>query len=245
MVGEFHSTLSKLKMSLIGGLGAILIAGPAVALDLNFTPDLKSAGWRMHVPRGKQAAEFLIESTGSLTVQADSQVAFLYTFVPDDPLPGHTLRWSWRVDKDFPGTNLSDQGSDDRPLAVHVYFADQDAGLLKKMGRGMAAMFGVPVSGEAITYVWGGQRPVGTMIPNPFMDDGEGVLFIRQSPGFTATGQWVDETVDLAADYRAAFGGELSAVSVIAVSADTDDTGAQSQAQIRDLQLADSLIEPR
>ena len=62
MVGEFHSTLSKLKMSLIGGLGAILIAGPAVALDLNFTPDLKSAGWRMHVPRGKQAAEFLIEN---------------------------------------------------------------------------------------------------------------------------------------------------------------------------------------
>lgn len=245
MVGVFYSTLSNLKKPLIGVLALALLTGPAIAMDLKFTPDLKSAGWRIHTPRGMQAAQFSVESTGSLTVRADSQVAFLYTLVPDAPLPGRTLSWSWRVDKDFPGTDLSKPGSDDRPLAVHVYFADQDAGLLKRMGRGMAAMFGVPVSGRAITYVWGGRRSVGTMIPNPFMDDGEGVLVIKQSPSITPTGQWIEEAVDLVADYETAFGGVPPAVSVIAVSADTDDTSAQSQAQIRDLRLGDRFSEPR
>lgn len=241
MISGYYFTLYKFKMSLMGMVVLAVLTAPAVALEFGFAPDLKTAGWRIHTPRGKQTAEFLVQSTGSLTVHADSQVAFLYTIVPDAGASEHTLRWSWRVDKGFPGTDLSARGADDRPIAVHVYFADDDVGLLRKLGRGMASVFGVPVSGRAITYVWGGRRPARAMIPNPFMDDGDGVLVVQQSSSSAPTGQWVEETVDLAADYRAAFGGEPSMVKVIAVSADTDDTGAKSRAQIRDLQLVDGL----
>lgn len=229
----------------MGAVLAAVLPGSVVALDLSFAPDLKSAGWRVHIPRGKDAAEFLVDDAGHLTVRASAQVAFLYTIVPDDPQPGQTLSWSWRVDQNFPGTDLSKPGSDDRPIAVHVYFTDQKTGLLKKLGRGMAAMFGVPVSGRAITYVWGGRRPARTMIPNPFMDDGEGVLVVQRSPILASNEKWIEETVDLAADYLAAFGGEPTPVSVVAISADTDDTGAKSLSQVRDLRLLGGLNEPR
>lgn len=105
------------------------------------------------------------------------------------------------------------------------------------MGRGFAGLFGVPVSGKAITYVWGGQQPRGTMMPNPFMKEGEGVLVIRQSSTVSSDDSWTYETVDLAADYQAAFGEVLAPVSVIGVSADTDDTGGSAVSQIKDVSL--------
>ena len=86
----------------MGAVLAAALAGPTTALDLSFAPDLKSVGWRVHVPRGKGAAEFLVDDAGHLTVRANAQVAFLYTFIPDDPQPGLTLSWSWRVDQNLP-----------------------------------------------------------------------------------------------------------------------------------------------
>lgn len=213
------------------------VAAPAQALDLPFTPDLTATGWKVHTPSGKTAALFTVEGSGGLTVAASQAVAFLYCFIPDEGKGATLLSWDWRVTQDFVGTDLSQPGADDRPIAVHVYFTDQKSGLLKRMGRGLAGLFGVPVSGRAITYVWGGQQPPGTMIANPFMKTGEGVLMVLQSSMPTDAGAWKRETVDLAADYRAAFGEAPSPVSVIAVSADTDDTGASAVAQIRGLTL--------
>lgn len=217
----------------------ICSGSPAYALELVFTPDLKTADWKLHTPSGQTAAQFTVEEDGSLTVAASHAVAFLYCFVPDEGKTAASLSWEWRVTEDFAGTDLSQPGADDRPVAVHVYFTDQKPGLLKRMGRGLASLFGVPVSGRAITYVWGGRQPPGTMIANPFMKTGEGVLIIRQPsmPADADAGAWKRETVDLTADYRAAFGEAPSPVSVIAVSADTDDTGASAVAQIRNLAL--------
>jgi hypothetical protein len=213
----------------------------AAALDLTFGPDLKTAGWSSYTPRGKDTAEFQVDADGSLIVRADQAVAFLYFFVPAAEANAQTLSWDWRVDKSFPGTDLSQPGADDRALAVHVYFSDQNIGLMKRLGRGLAGVFGLPVSGRALTYVWGGKRPKGTVIPNPFMAAGEGVFIIRQSAEMVSPGQWVTEKIDLTADYKAAFGADPPPVNVIAVSADTDDTGASALALLRGLRLGGSL----
>lgn len=234
-----HSTISVLKMSLLGLLVAATVTMPATAQNLVFAPDLEQIGWRVHTPRGKQAADFTIDGDGSLDVAAVQAVSFLYRPIPKTDKSPRVLSWQWRVDEGFPGTNLSAPGRDDRALAVHVYFSDQNAGVMRRLTRGVASMFGAPVSGRAITYVWGGQRPVGTVVANPFMDDGEGVLVIKRS-STEVTKQWVAETIDLVADYRIAFGEQAPPVRYIAVSADTDDTGATSRARIKDLRLSDS-----
>ncbi len=218
---------------------------PALSQELGFKPDLKSAGWKTHTPRGKAAAQFEVLDDGSLKITARQAVAFLYRFIPKAEGVSGSLSWDWRIDQSFLATNLSTPGQDDRPLAIHVYFTDQDAGVLQRLGSGLAGLFGVPVSGRAITYIWGGQHPDGMMLPNPFMEDGDGVLVIRRSGLQNITGEWVTETVDLAADYQSAFGEAAPPVSVVAVSADTDDTGATSQALVRNLRLIPNPISVR
>lgn len=238
-----HPILAKLypwlKHSLRAGLVVMMSSTMCLAqvLDVPFGPNLKSAGWKVHVPSKKSAAVFSVEADESLTVTADQAVAFLYSFIPDDGKTSTVLSWEWQVMRDFAGTDLSEPGADDRPIAVHVYFSDQKAGLLKRLGSGLAGMFGVPVSGRALTYVWGGLQPPRSMMPNPFMKEGEGALVVLQASDPSVAQGWRSETVDLAADYRAAFGEEPPPLSVVAVSADTDDTGAVSRAQIRGLSL--------
>lgn len=210
----------------------------ADAQGLTFEADLQSAGWKVHTPRGKTPADFVVPTENTLEITAENAVAFLYRFVPKGEGSQTVLSWEWKVKESFSPTDLSVPGQDDRPIAIHVYFTDQNPSVMSRLSSGLAGLFGAPVSGRAITYIWGGQRPELTMLPNPFMDDGEGVLIIRRSGDQTMTEQWMSETVDLAADYNRAFGGRAPPVSVIAVSADTDDTGAKAQAVVRNLRLS-------
>lgn len=245
MIEFYHCIVFALRKSRLGLFLAVMVTWPATAETLVFSPDLEQTGWRIHTPRGKQAAQFVVAEEGVLSVTADAAMSFLYTPVPKTDELARTLSWQWRVDEDFPGTDLSIPGQDDRALAVHVYFSDDNPGVIKRLGRGMASLFGVPVSGRAITYIWGGQEPIGTAMPNPFMGDGEGVLIIKRSPTETEMPQWQMEVVDLASDYHTAFGETAPALRFIAVSADTDDTGAKSRARIKDLRLGGGFISPR
>lgn len=234
---DFLSQLAKRFIVVVVVVAACLVGSlPVRAVELAFGPDLAAAEWSVYTPRKKAPATFSVERDGSLTVEADTAVAFLYRFVPKDLAESRTLSWQWRVDHDFAGTDLSKPGADDRPIAVHVYFADEEIGPMGRLTRGLGRLFGAPVSGRAITYVWGGHVAPRTMIPNPFMKDGEGVFVICQPSG-DGDSDWRSEVMDLEQDYLAAFGDVPAAVSTIAVSSDTDDTRAYALARLRNLRL--------
>ena len=137
---------------------AMGIASPDMvhAVTLPFGPDLKANGWNTYTPRGKEPARFSIDTDGALRIQADQAVAFLYRPVPKEAARATALSWQWQVEKDFPPTDLSKPGFDDRPLAVHVFFSDKDAGLLRRLTGSFGRFLGLPVqagrlpmSGEA------------------------------------------------------------------------------------------------
>ena len=208
------------------------VMGLAETLPLG--PGLKANGWNTYTPRGKTPAQFSIGDDGALRIEAEQAVAFLYREVPKDGAQATSLSWLWRVDEDFPPTDLSQPGADDRPLAVHVFFLDQDAGLLKRLTGSFGRFLQLPVYGRAITYVWGGSYEPGAMVANPFMPEGDGVLVIGQA-SLTEHDDWVRQTVNIAADFEAAFGTTPSRILGIAISSDTDDTGAVSVSRIRDI----------
>lgn len=207
---------------------AAFLAGPAWAASDTAPPAFND--WKLLVLPDKDPAEFRISETGSLRIEAMNAVGFLYAQI--DEVPSRRLAWRWRVDQNIPATDLSRSGQDDRPLALHVWFPPKPEDV--SFGDRLGALFGYPMIGQVLTYVWGGTAQRGERMPNPHFENSK--LIVLRS-GTTPTGIWFNEEIDIAADYRMAFGAPPPARAYIAISADTDDVGGTSIAQLDDLKL--------
>ena len=216
------------------GFLLILPASASVAQSISFAPTLEEAGWdTINVPE-QEPNDAQVDADGILTVTSNGTVSFL---VREVQAPEHAvLSWEWQTAASFPARNLDIPGQDDRPAAVHVWFPEPSKDLFSWLGGGLKDLLGYPVFGKAITYVWGAEAPADTLMPNPFMDDGEGVMILLR-PDSTPMQEWITERRDLAQDYARAFGTPVKAAAYIALSADTDDTGARAQFRIRNVSL--------
>jgi hypothetical protein len=198
------------------------------------TPGLD--GWSLIKVPGRTAAAFTARDD-ILTVAARRGVGFLYR-----PLPSgvpRILSWQWRIDRGIAPTDPSARGRDDRALALHVWSPRKDGGEVPLRQRLAARMAGAPPYGRGLTYMWGGTRPPGTAVPNVYMPKGQGQVIVCR--GAEAPEQtWMTETVDLAADFAAAFGAGEDAPAFLAVSADTDDAGGDSVAHVANITFRSS-----
>ena len=164
----------------------------------------------------------------------------LYRSVAQDEKARRFLTWRWRVDQTMPPTDLSRQGGDDRPLAVHLWFPlpDERADFWDRLKTPLQRLFtDLPVNGQVLTYVWGGKGDRGEKILNPFLD-GRGMMIILRD-GTTETGQWFDEKIDFASDFRMAFGFAAPLPEALAVSGDADDSQGRSLGVVAHLAFAD------
>ncbi len=215
---------------LLAILVAIVLVRPAGAADLLADP----GAWEKLTVDDAPAADFAFGDGGTLRVEADGAVAFLYR--PVDGAP-HRIAWDWRVDDGIAATDPAAKGEDDRPIAVHLWF---DTGDRRKTLYGdLARLLGYPTVTHGITYVWGATRAEGGIVANPYYERGR-ILVLRRSAGPSAG--WVTErraiTADLARAFPKADIGPADLAYVV-VSADTDDQGGRSRARIRNLRRFD------
>ena len=133
------------------------------------------------------------------------------------PGPGRWLR-GWR------STDLRRKGGDDRNLAV--YFAWTDAETAARADPSNAARLLRGANTRVLVYVWGDDDARGTIQASPYL---EGLCTVILRPA--GTGQHV-ERVDLAGDFRRAFGTAPGVMVGIGISADSDDTGGRIRASI-------------
>jgi hypothetical protein len=219
--------------------------GPALALLLAFTPgvaqavidaDLEAKGWREVPNPNKKENVFRAGADGAIEVVSNDSVSTLYTPVEVDLDERPVLTWRWRVDEAAPATDLSVKGADDCSLAVYVGFPYQagDASLVERMKRSMVEVVaGEDAPGRVLRYVFCGRHQRGEVVASPHLGEAGFMRVLR--PTESPTGEWFAEQVDLAADYREAFGEEPPNPSLVAIQADTDDTGSSSRARVTDL----------
>ena len=218
-------------------LGAMVpVAAAGATLEPSRTPldpALSRDGWQLHGVAGRMTATFIAQPDGTIAVAAERAVAFLVRPLSDAERSGGgpSLRWRWRVDAAPPPTDLARTDGDDRPLAVHVIFpAPRGEGWFARLRHSLvAAAAGDLFAGRVLSYVWGGTAASGARLPNPYLP-GDAVLIVRRGTG-APLGVWLDETVDVAADYRTAFGAPPHEPPT-AISSDTDDRGGTARAQI-------------
>ena len=189
--------------------------------------------WKRIEVRDKRPTTFRV-SQESMEVVADGSVAFLYREIGPFMSANPRIEWQWRIDKNIPATDQSLQKKDDRPLAVHLWFDESSRSLFGSV----SSLLGRPRVGHLITYVWGGTRPSGTILPNPYYPDKGVIIILRNDEG--ATG-WRSEKRDIVADFKKSFGAEpdLATLRHVAVSGDTDDSNTSSRSQLRHFRIAE------
>ncbi len=206
---------------------SLALATPAQAGSLSFA----DSAWETIGVPGKTKTRFLLEQGGSLSVISDTSVAFRYRGL--DTI-GQALSWRWPVDEMGPPSDPMRVGADDRPIAVHLWFPEQDD--QTSLFGGLAELFGYPEVGNALTYTWGGSADQPRLQPNPHLAEGQGALVILQTDD-SAEQSWIWETIDFRADFQAAFGKEAPLPNYIAISGDSDDLGGRREAHIADLRF--------
>lgn len=213
-------------------VAAFSTAKPGAALP----PDWAPLGIRNVERRTRYA---LVEDGGTVVLRADADASAsgVSRKLRVDPAEFPLLKWRWKVSHVLKAADLSKKEGDDYPARLYVMFDLP----LERLPFGerttlrMARAFHDPdLPAATICYVWDGKAPAGTIQPSVYTNR---VRMIVAESGAARAGRWVDMTRDLAADYRAAFGGEPPLVSAVAVATDTDNTGEAVTAWFGDISL--------
>lgn len=216
----------------VGWAGAALAAETIIPIG----PDLAALGWREAPFRDKASNRFVGHADGRLEVLTERSVSLLYFPIPVDLAHTPCLTWRWRVDRTMEPTDLTRRGADDRPLAVYVAFpyVAAEAGMGDRLKRLLVEQIeGPDAPGRVLIYMWGGTGARGMRFLSPHIGAAGPMEILR--PGDATLGAWQEERVDVAADYRRAFGTPPPPTQYVAVAGDSDDTRSASAASVAGL----------
>jgi hypothetical protein len=199
-------------------------------------PELQAQGWQEIANPNKAENAYRATPEGAIEVTSRNSVSTLYRPVDANLEERPMLTWRWRVEEPAPATDLSAKGEDDCSLAIYVgfpYSSDQ-ASFFERLKRPLVESWaGENAPGRVLRYVFCGRHQQGEVVESPYLGSAGFIRVLR--PASSPTGKWFTEQVDLAADYRLAFGEEPQDPMQIAIQADTDNTQSASRALVADL----------
>lgn len=221
--------------------GGALAQPPIIPLFSGLPVGGAIVGWRPLKPAPKvpDTRYTLEDDAGEMVVRAEA-VASMSGLVHELRVPAAqlgTLHWRWRVRAPVASADMRQKSGDDYAARVYVLF-DYPRARLSLVTRAKLALaeafYGQPIPTAVINYVWDNRQPVGTLRPNAYTDRAR--MWVLES-GAARAGEWVTETRDLAADFRAAFGEAPPDLIGIAIATDTDNTAEHATAWFGDLVL--------
>ncbi|WP_342068557.1 DUF3047 domain-containing protein [Yoonia algicola] len=167
----------------------------------------------------------------NLGLVSEGSVSIAWSRVGSTDWSTDAASWNWTVDQSVPPTDLSRKGGDDRNISLYFVFVPESIAPSLE-GANIRALLGND-DVRIIQYAWGGNHARGQVIASPYGPSGQGVTIALRQAGTGSFG----ESVDLAADYARAFGGEKGALIGLAVSGDSDDTESVIRAAVGNLTL--------
>ncbi len=189
----------------------------------------------LNFPKIKNHSQYTLAAEGNKTVlkaeshASASAIVYRRTFnIYEHP----RISWRWKV------TQLSDRGNpkekagDDYPIRVYVMFQYDPARASlgeRLMYNASKVIYGKYPPHSTLNYVWTGVNVPERFIASPYT--GKAYMVVLEK-GRQRVGQWVEESVNVLADYRKAFGQDPPAIAGLAVMSDTDNTGAAAVAYL-------------
>ena len=115
------------------------------------------------------------------------------------------LKWRWKIAGLVKNADIATKEGDDYPARVYVTFVYDPgrASVGMRMQYGMAkSLYGEYPPHAGINYVWDGNAPAGTMVPNAYT--ARAMMFVVES-GAKRIGEWVEVERNVYEDYTRAF----------------------------------------
>ena len=202
------------------------------------------AGWRVvgwpdqRMPLTRYTAEAV---DGRLALRLDARASYgnLVHAVPAQA-PPRTVAWAWRIQQPNPSADLRLKAGDDASAKVCLGFdmaLDRVPFVERTLLRLARSRSADALPAATLCWVWGRSEPPGIAIDNAYS---RRVRYIVLRTAADPSGRWFNETRDVAADFRLAFGDEspdTPALMTVIVAADADNTGASTVAHIADLRF--------
>lgn len=182
----------------------------------------------------------LVEDAGRtvLKARADASASAMIHAMDFDPKQFPRLSWRWKVNALITRADNSKALVEDSPVRVVVAF-DGDVSKLKPMDRMAFHKFRMIAKTELpyamLMYIWENRAAPGTVIASAHTSR---IKMIVADSGSASLGTWCERSVNLAEDYRRAFGEEPPRVRWIGVMTDTDNTGESVQAYYGDIRVS-------
>lgn len=231
------------------GAVAALVLVAAAGAAAQALPPLRDggrlgAGWRVVTLPSQQAPVTRFEPVraddrDAVAVVVDASYGNLLAELPAQAAP-RRLSWSWRVEQPNARADLRRKDGDDSAVKVCASFdlpLDRVPFVERQLLRMARAASGQALPAATLCWAWGVDEPVDTVIDNPFSRRVRSLVLRGRAD---AAGRWVDESRDLAADFRRAFGDEIDAVPpvlAVGVAGDGDNTGGRSRAAVAGLRI--------
>ena len=223
---------------------AVVSAQEPVALREDFnTLD----NWKpLNFPKIERHSEYVItlENAGKriLTTRSNASASGIIFKGSFSPYHHPILRWRWKVDNVYSKADPHTKQGDDYPLRVYVIFEydPAKAGLAQRAKYGLAKkLYGEYPPLASLSYVWTSQNIAEPFFDSPYTDRAK---MIPLRSGTELLGQWVEEEVNILADYRRVFGEDPPASASLAIMNDSDNTGEAAVSHLDFIEVRSSAL---
>jgi hypothetical protein len=150
------------------------------------------------------------------------------------------IRWRWKVDNVYLGEQVNrarTKEGDDYPIRIYIIFEydPERADPLQKLTYATAKRrYGAYPPHSALNYVWASNFSSSPVMANPYSSRS---IMIFLQMGDAQKGQWIEERVNILADYRRVFGENPPATASLVIMNDSDDTGQSSVSYLEFIEI--------
>ncbi len=142
------------------------------------------------------------------------------------------ITWRWQVKNVYQKGDSSKKEGDDAPIRLYVMFEydPEKSSFFKAIKyEVIRILYGEYPPHSSLNYFWASKQQSIPFIENPYSDL---IMMVPVASGQGEVGEWLEHTVNVVEDYRAAFGEDPPPIAGIAVMSDSDNTGESAKAYI-------------
>lgn len=225
---------------------AIIVLFPAVILaagDILFTENFADlSNWKeVLFPKISSRTRYTAAADGQetfLKVQSHSSASALVYRAPFNPYEYPHIRWRWKVDNVLKGADLKTKETDDSPIRVYISFEynpKKSTAADKALYGSVKLLYGEYPPHSSLNYTWASESTAPDIITSSYTDRSRMIILER---GDRKAGVWVEENVNIIADYRRAFGTNPPEKATLGIMSDTENTRGSAVSYITGIVLS-------